>query len=104
MARDISEGGRCRLGNKCHYRQLFLSFNPYDCVQVKDWAWCLSILNSFQIFLLIALFYFIIYLFVFCVFTATPMAYGGSQTRGRIGDIAADLHHSLSNAGTEPHL
>ena len=44
---------------------------------------------------------------VFCPFTATPMAYGGSQARGLIGAIAAkltpqppdssyicDLHHS----------
>ena len=29
---------------------------------------------------------------------AALMAYGGSQARGRIGAVAAGLHHSLSNA------
>ena len=37
-------------------------------------------------------------------------AYGGSQARGRIGAVAAGLHHSHSNTGSElrllltPHL
>ena len=43
--------------------------------------------------------------FFFFVFSrATPMAYGGSQARGPIGAVAASLHHSHSNAGSEPHL
>ena len=37
-------------------------------------------------------------LFLFLLFRATPMAYGGSQTRGRIRAAAAGLHHSHSNA------
>ena len=38
------------------------------------------------------------------------MTYGGSQARGQIGAVAAGLHHSHSNAGSElclqptPHL
>ena len=32
------------------------------------------------------------------------MAYGGSQTRGRIGAVATGLRHSHSNAGSDPHL
>ena len=32
------------------------------------------------------------------------MAYGGSQARGLIGAMAAGLHHSQSNAGSEPSL
>ena len=32
------------------------------------------------------------------------MAYGGPQARGRIGGVAAGLHHSHSNAGSEPRL
>ena len=32
------------------------------------------------------------------------VAYGGSQTRGRIGALAAGLHHSYSNTGPEPPL
>ena len=38
------------------------------------------------------------------LFRAAPAAYGGSPARGPIGAIAANLHHSQSNAGTEPHL
>ena len=41
-----------------------------------------------------------IYLFLF--FRASPVAYGGSQTRGQIGATAAGLHPS--NLGSEPHL
>ena len=32
------------------------------------------------------------------------MADGGSQARGQIGAVAAGLHHSRSNAGSESHL
>ena len=43
----------------------------------------------------------------FCLFAvswATPAAHGGSQARGSIGTVAASLHHSHRNAGSEPHL
>ena len=36
-------------------------------------------------------------LLLFCLFRATPMAYGGSQTRGQIADVAASFHQSHSN-------
>ena len=32
--------------------------------------------------------------FAFCLFRATPMAYGGSQARDGIGAVAAGLHRS----------
>ena len=32
------------------------------------------------------------------------MTYGGSQARRQIGAIAANLHHSHSNAISKPHL
>ena len=44
---------------------------------------------------------------LFCLFAiswAAPMAYGGSQARGRIGAIAASLRQSHSNGGSEPCL
>ena len=41
-------------------------------------------------------------LFVFS--KAAPMAYGGSQARGRIGAVATSLCHSHSHTGSEPHL
>ena len=41
----------------------------------------------------------------FCLFfRAAPMAYGGSQARGQIGDIAAGLCHSHSKVRSEPCL
>ena len=40
----------------------------------------------------------------YLLFRAAPAAYGGSQARGRVGAIAAGLHHSHSNAGSELHL
>ena len=40
----------------------------------------------------------------FFFFSATPMAYGISQARGRIRAVAADLCHSHSSVGSEPCL
>ena len=48
-----------------------------------------------------------LYLFIFCLFAfsrAAPVAYGGSQARGRIGAVATSLRQSHSNAGSEPRL
>ena len=45
-----------------------------------------------------------IYFFVFCPFRATPVACGGSQARDLIGALAASLHHSHSNVGSEQRL
>ena len=45
-----------------------------------------------------------LFLFYFLLFKGTPERYGGSQTRGLIGATAVGLHHSHSNAGSEPHL
>ena len=42
--------------------------------------------------------------FVFCLFRATPVAYGGSQARGQGGAVAASLHYSHSNARSESSL
>ena len=45
------------------------------------------------------------FFFVFLPFSrAAPAAYGGSQARGLIGAVAASLHQSHSNAGSEPCL
>ena len=43
-------------------------------------------------------------IFFFCLFRATPMAYGSSQARRQIGAVAAGLQHRHSNAGSEPRL
>ena len=45
--------------------------------------------------------------FVFCLFAisgAVPVAYGGSQARGRIGAVDAGLHQSHSNSGSKLRL
>ena len=42
--------------------------------------------------------------FSFFLFRAAPSVYGSSQARGQIRAAAAGLHHSHSNAGSEPHL
>ena len=45
------------------------------------------------------LFYFILFIYLFCFFRAAPAAYGGFQTRGQVGAAAASLRHSHSTAG-----
>ena len=40
--------------------------------------------------------------FFFAISWATPVAYGGSQARDRIGAIAASLRHSHSHSHTGP--
>ena len=47
---------------------------------------------------------FIYFSFLFCLFRAAPVAYGGSQTRGRIGAVAAGLCQSHSNARSKLSL
>ena len=44
-----------------------------------------------------------IYLFIL-LFRAALVAYGGSQARGQIRDVAASLHHSHSTAAPELRL
>ena len=44
------------------------------------------------------------FFFVFAISWAVPSAYGGSQARGLIGAVAAGLHHSHSNLGSELRL
>ena len=47
---------------------------------------------------------FLFFFFVFCLFRAAPVAYGDSQAKGLIRVTAANVHHSHSNGGSEPHL
>ena len=46
----------------------------------------------------------VLFFFSFCLFRATPTAYGGSQAMGPIGAVATGLHHSHSNARSGPLL
>ena len=46
-----------------------------------------------------------LFIFSFCLFfRATPMTYRASQAKSPIGAVAASLHHSHSNVGSEPSL
>ena len=52
-------------------------------------------------------FVFVLFVHLFGLFAfsrAASAAYGDSQTRGQIGSVADGLHHSHSNAGSEPCL
>ena len=55
-----------------------------------------------------SLFFFLSFVFFVVVIVAiswaAPVAYGGSQARGRIGAVATSLRQSHSNAGSEPRL
>ena len=63
--------------------------------------------SNFSTSLLILIFYLIhslINFLLFCLFRTAPVAYEGSQARGRIRAIVAGLRHSHSNSGSEPCL
>ena len=50
---------------------------------------------------------FALFIYLFCLFAfsrAASMAYGESQARGLSGAVAAGLHQSHSNMGSELHL
>ena len=49
-------------------------------------------------------FLFLFFIYLFLLFRAALMAYGGSQARSLIEGTAAGLHHSHSSAVYEPHL
>ena len=55
--------------------------------------------NIFSVIIIV-----VVVVVVVAISWAAPAAYGGSQARGPIGAVAAGLHHSHSNAESEPHL
>ena len=59
---------------------------------------------NFLIFLFVCLLFFLFFFLGGVLFRAEPMTYGSSQARGQIGTVATSLHHSHSNARSEPHL
>ena len=46
----------------------------------------------------------ILFIYLFCLFRATSVAYGISQARGQIGAVAVGLRQSHNNARSEPYL
>ena len=65
---------------------------------------CISLIISNVEHLFCMSFFLFFFFFVFFLFKAAPAAYGGSQARDLIGAVAAGLHHSHNNVGSEPHL
>ena len=68
------------------------------------WLAIFVFLFPFSFFLSFFFFFFFFLCVCVCLFRAAPTAYGGSQARGRIGAVAAGLHHSHSNTKSELRL
>ena len=70
--------------------------------------WQCQMLNPLcHSYFILFLFYFILFYFIFggvafCLFRATPIAYGGSQARGPVRAVAAILCQDHSNLGSKP--
>ena len=83
-----------------------------QCTSFSDWrqkdavrgAWQSQLLSIVIVVASPAIALLLLLLLVFCLFRAIPTAYGGSQARGPIGAVATGLHHSHSNARSEPCL
>ena len=95
--------------NLHHSSQQCKILNPLS--EVRDWTcvltdtiwahYCWATAGTPYLILFIYLVF--IYLF-FGLFRPVSTAYGGSQARSWIGAVASGLHHSHSNARSEPHL
>ena len=48
--------------------------------------------------------FFYLFIYFFCLLRASPVAYGSSGAKDPIGAVAAGVHHSHSNATSEPYL
>ena len=58
-------------------------------------------LDNFGVFVLNSMIFVCLFIYLFLLFRATPVAYGGSQASGLIEATTASLHHSHSN--TRPY-
>ena len=92
------------------FSSLFLlvrAFHPFTFSVIKDkYILIVALLIFFG--LLFRIFFLPFLSLLSCLFfffsRAAPAAYGGSQARGLIGAVAAGLHQSHSNVGSELHL
>ena len=62
-----------------------------------------ALFQSFNHIFVVVAFFLCVCVFV-CLLRAIPMAYGGSEARGKIRAAASGLHHSHSKARSEPGL
>ena len=96
--------------NLRHYKMLTISLVTIcHCSKIWHYYWLYSPCCTFHppdpfiFYLEVCTPFLFIYLFIYLLFRATPVAYGGSQARGRIGATAASLHHSHSKARSSTH-
>ena len=73
----------------------------YPLTNLCVFFWKMTLLHFAYPFLF--LFHFLFF-WLFAFSKAAPTTYGGSQARCQIGAVAAGLHHSHSNARSEPRL
>ena len=66
--------------------------------------WLSFLLTVYQLSLSFSLNLFYLFIYLFLLYRAALMAYGGSQARGPVRAVAAGLRQSYSNAGSEPCL
>ena len=83
---------------------LLFSLQKIGTLKQKNWSFTGSSRNSIGIIKCDFSFFLSFFFFVFCLFSAALVAYGGSQATGLIRAVAAGLSQRHSNAGSKPHL
>ena len=68
-----------------------------------EYSW-FTILWKFLLYSIVTQAYILFLFLFFFAFRATPMAFRGSQAKGRIRTIAAGLHHSYNSTRSKPCL
>ena len=78
--------------------------NIFQYIFTNSFKYPSDLSSHFQTLVLGCLRFFSFFLCTCLFFRSTPTAHGGSQARGSIRAIAASLHHSHSNTGSQPCL
>ena len=96
-----SNYNNCQVSEKfsCNYERVW-SFEMFYIWILKN-KWARLFKSSRRIIVTSILLLFFFYFLSSCLFRATPVAFGGSRTRGRIGATAASLRQSHSNGGSK---
>ena len=79
----------------------------YICICIHIYVCvCMYIQQDMYLYLLnnVVFLFFCLFVCLFLLFRATPMAYGGSQARGLIGAVAASQRQSHRNTRSKPYL
>ena len=84
--------------------KIFLELECDDGTKFCDFAKKKKNHRILPLVFLFVCFVFFLFVCLFLLFRAAPVAYGSSQARGRIRTTAAGLHHNHSNTGPKPPL